>query len=134
MTLLVAAHDEDGQPMSDEEIRDEMVTMLVAGHETTATSLAWTIHSLLQNPEALAAARDEVAQRDRRGISDCPRPSPEQIAALENLDAVIKETARLHPVVPIVVRRLERDTPIGDYKIAGREYRGALHLSHPPAA
>ena len=130
MTLLVAARDEEGQPMSDEEIRDELVTMLVAGHETTATSLAWTIHSLLQNPEVLEAARAEVAQIIGEG-QQRPAPSPEQIAALEYLEAVIKETARLHPVVPIVVRRLERDTPIGDYKIqAGNIVAPCIYLTH----
>ena len=50
MAMLVAARAEDGQPMSDEEIRDELITMLLAGHETTATALAWVIHRLLQNP------------------------------------------------------------------------------------
>jgi len=130
MTLLVAARDEEGRPMSDEEIRDELVTMLVAGHETTATSLAWTIHSLLQNPEVLEAARGEVAHVIGEG-QQLPAPSPEQIAALETLDAVIKETARLHPVVPIVVRRLERDTPIGDYRIrAGNIVAPCIYLTH----
>ena len=130
MTLLVAARDEEGRPMSDEEIRDEMVTMLVAGHETTATSLAWTIHSLLRNPEALAAARAEVAHVIGEG-QRLPAPSPEQIAALEYLDAVIKETARLNPVVPIVVRRLDKDTPIGDYNIkAGNIVAPCIYLTH----
>ena len=130
MTLLVAARDEEGRPMSDEEIRDELVTMLVAGHETTATSLAWTVHSLLQNPEVLEAVCAEVAQVIGEG-QQLPSPSPEQIAALETLDAVIKETARLHPVVPIVVRRLERDTPIGDYKIrAGNIVAPCIYLTH----
>ena len=48
MAMLVAARDEDGQPMSDEEIRDELITMLLAGHETTATALAWVIHRLFR--------------------------------------------------------------------------------------
>ncbi len=130
MTLLVAARDEEGRPMSDEEIRDELVTMLVAGQETTATSLAWTIHSLLQNPEALESARAEVARVIGEG-QQLPSPSPEQIAALEYLDAVIKETARLHPVVPIVVRRLERDTPIGANMIqAGNIVAPCIYLTH----
>ena len=130
MTLLVAARDEEGRPMSDEEIRDEMVTMLVADHETTATSLAWTIHSLLRNPEALAAARAEVTHVIGEG-QRLPAPSPEQIAALEYLDAVIKETARLNPVVPIVVRRLDKDTPIGDYNIkAGNIVAPCIYLTH----
>ena len=61
MAMLVAARDEDGQPMSDEEIRDELITMLVAGHETTATALSWVVHRLLQNPDVLATAQAEAA-------------------------------------------------------------------------
>ena len=130
MTLLVAARDEDGRSMSDEEIRDELVTLLVAGHETTATSLAWAIHCLLQNPEVLAAARAEVAQVMGEGPQP-PSPSAEQISALEYLDAVIKETARLNPVVPIVVRQLEADTRIGDYQLpAGNVVAPCIYLTH----
>ena len=130
MAMLVAARDEDGQPMSDEEIRDELITLLVAGHETTATSLAWAIHCLLQNPAVLAAARAEVAQVMGEGPQP-PSPSAEQIAALEYLDAVIKETARLNPVVPIVVRQLEADTRIGDYEIpAGNVVAPCIYLTH----
>src|SRR5207244_4066079 len=51
LSMLVAARDEDGQPMSDQELRDEMVTLLLAGHETTATSLAWAFHRLLGPPD-----------------------------------------------------------------------------------
>ena len=61
MAMLVAARDEDGQPMSDDEIRDELITMLVAGHETTATSLSWVVYRLLQNPNVLARAQADVA-------------------------------------------------------------------------
>ena len=60
LSMLVAARDENGQPMTDQELRDEMFTLLVAGHETTATSLAWAFHRLLANPEALERSRDEL--------------------------------------------------------------------------
>jgi len=53
MAMLIEARDEDGQPMSDQELRDEMITMLLAGHETTATSLSWVVHRLLQTPDVL---------------------------------------------------------------------------------
>ena len=95
MSMLLAARDEDGIPMSDEEVRDEMFTTLVAGHETTATLMAWVIHRLLENPEALTAARAEVESVVGNGPHP-PPPSAENIARLEYLDAVIKETARLH--------------------------------------
>ena len=101
-----------GEMMCDEEIRDEMFTMLVAGHETTATLLAWVIHRLLENPDVLAATRAEVASVVGTE-PHLPPPTAEQIARLGYLDAAIKETARLHPVVPIVVRQLETDHTVG---------------------
>ena len=63
LSLLLAAHDEDGEPMTDGELRDELLTMLVAGHETTATALAW--------------AFERAAARARRALHACgPRPTP----------------------------------------------------------
>ena len=92
MSMLVSARDEDGSVMSDEEVRDEMFTMLVAGHETTATLMAWVIHRLLENLDILKAARAEVASVVGSGPHP-PAPAAEQIARLDYLDAVIKETA-----------------------------------------
>ena len=130
MAMLVAARAEDGQPMSDEEIRDELITMLLAGHETTATALAWVIHRLLQNPNVLASARAEVASVIGYG-GNAPRPDAGQIGELKYLDAVIKETARLNPVVPIVVRLLETDTHIGGYDLpAGSIVAPCIYLTH----
>ncbi len=60
LSMLIAARDEDGQPMSDQELRDEMVTLLLAGHETTATSLAWAFHRVLGRPEVLGKLRAEL--------------------------------------------------------------------------
>ena len=130
MAMLVAARAEDGQPMSDEEIRDELITMLLAGHETTATALAWVIHRLLQNPNVLASARAEVASVIGYG-GNAPRPDAGQIGELKYLDAVIKETARLNPVVPIVVRLIETDTHIGGYDLpAGSIVAPCIYLTH----
>ena len=61
LSLLLGARDEDGEPMSDEELRDELVTVLGAGHETTATGLAWAIERLVRNPAVLAKLRDSLA-------------------------------------------------------------------------
>ena len=130
MAMLVAARDEDGQPMRDEEIRDEMITMLLAGHDTTATSLAWVIHRLLQNPDVLATARAEVASAIGNGPHPS-RPTAEQVAGLSYLDAVIKETARLNPVVPITVRHLEQGMHIGGYDLpAGAIAAPCIYLTH----
>jgi len=60
LSMLLQARDEDGQPMSDEELRDELMTLLVAGHETTATALAWTLERLAHHPAVLGRLREEV--------------------------------------------------------------------------
>jgi cytochrome P450 len=101
LSLLLAARDEDGQPMTDEELRDELVTLLAAGHETTATSLAWTIERLLSHERTLDRATAEV---DRELAGD---PIDDAVAGrLDYLDAVIKESLRLRPILPMVVRKL----------------------------
>ena len=130
MAMLVAAHDEEGRYMSDEEIRDELVTMLLAGHETTATSLAWVMQRMLQYPDVLETARAEVASVIGEGPLS-PSPTAEQIARLSYLDAVIKETARLDPVLPVTVRILETDMRIGGYELpAGSIAAPCIYLTH----
>jgi len=91
LSLLLEARDEQGEPMSDDELRDELLTLLVAGHETTATSLAWAFDLLLHHPRVLERLVAELDAGETR-----------------YLDATIKETLRIRPVVPIVVRRLEQ--------------------------
>ena len=130
MSMLVSARDEDGSAMSDEEVRDEMFTMLVGGHETTATLVAWVIHRLVENLDVLKAARAEVASVVGSGPHP-PAPAAERIARLGYLDAVIKETARLHPVVPIVVRQLETDHAVGSVALpAGCIAAPCIYLVH----
>jgi cytochrome P450 len=114
LSLLLQARHEDGEPMSDEELRDELVTLLVAGHETTATSLAWSIERLVRHPEKLERLRDEVAAGDD-----------------EYLDAVCKETLRLRPVLPVVARVLKEEVEIGGYRLpAGVTVTPCIHLIH----
>lgn len=108
LSLLLDARDEAGDPMSAEELRDELVTLLVAGHETTATGLTWAMRWLLESPETV---------RELRGAIEAlgPDPSPEQIAKIELLDATARESLRLVPIIPIVGRVLAKDMTIGGY-------------------
>ena len=130
MAMLLAARDEHDEPMSDEEIHDELITILVAGHETTATLLSWVVHRLLQSADILAKAQAEAAAAFGNGL-DNSEPAAEQIAALHYMDAVINETARLHPIVPIVSRYLEAPTRIGDLHLpAGCAVAPCIYLAH----
>jgi cytochrome P450 len=115
LSLLIAARYEDGSQMSDEDLRDELMTLLVAGHETTATSLSWAMERLLRHPEKLKRLRAEALA----GESE------------EYLDAVIKETLRLRPVLPIVLRRLSAPLEIGGYTLpAGVALVPCIYLMH----
>jgi cytochrome P450 family 135 len=114
LSLLVQARHEDGRPMSDAELRDELFTLLVAGHETTATSLSWAIERLVRHPDKWERLREEAL-------------SGEDAYA----DAVAKETLRLRPVLPMVVRRLTRPVEIGDWQLpAGTYVNPCIHLVH----
>jgi cytochrome P450 len=114
LSLLLEATDEDGQKLSDEEVRDELVTLLVAGHETTATALAWAFERLLRHPAAMARLRDEVGRGEEA-----------------YLEAVVKETLRLRSVLSIVVRRLVEPTELAGHALpAGARVAPCLHLVH----
>jgi len=117
--LLQARHThegtgEDGEPMTDVELRDELMTLLVAGHETTATSLAWAVERLVRHPGKLRRLRDEIASGDEA-----------------YLDAVCKETLRLRPVLPVVVRTLTEPMEIGGHTLpTGVKVAPCIHLIH----
>ncbi len=125
LTMLLDARHEDGAPMSDQELRDELLTLLVAGHETTATSLAWTLHRLLETPDVLARAVEEV-DRVFGGEVD-----PERVRELTWIDAIAKETLRLNPVVPLVGRRLQKPMRFGNTELpAGVVAVPNIYLTH----
>jgi len=100
LSQLLLARDDEGRAMTDDEVRDELVTLLFAGHETTATSLAWAFDLLLHDPRALGRLVAELAG-----------------GGSEYLDATIKETLRVRPVVAIVDRHVREATRIGGYTI-----------------
>ena len=126
LAMLVEARDEVGQPMSDIELRDEMITFLVAGHETTATSLAWAFHLILQHPDVR-----EKLQAELRKVAGSSPLAPQHIAKLEYLDATIKETQRLNPILPLVGRRLHEPMHIGGRDLpAGVVVAPCIYLTH----
>jgi cytochrome P450 family 135 len=114
LSLLMQARHEDGSPMSDHELRDELVTLLVAGHETTATALAWAVERLVRHPEKLDRLAAEVAAGEDA-----------------YLKAVILETLRLRPVISIVNRTLKAPFEVGGYTLpAGVTVAPCIYLVH----
>jgi cytochrome P450 len=111
LSLLLAARDEDGQPMADEEIRDELKTLVAAGHETTASALAWTFDRILAEPHVLEKVLSEVKEATAQGSTAAG------LAKLEYLDAVIKEALRLRPIIPIVARVVKAPFELGGHVI-----------------
>jgi cytochrome P450 len=110
LSLILAATYDDGSAMSDAEVRDQLITLLAAGHETTATALAWAIYWIHREPSIAADLRDELAPLG-------PDPQPDAIAALPLLDSVCLETLRLHPIVSDVARRLVAPMTLGRYTL-----------------
>ncbi len=112
LSLLLRARHEDGSAMTDAELRDELMTLLTAGHETTATGLAWAFERLLRTPrvlERLTASLDDDAY----------------------LDAVVKETLRVRPVIVDVARKLTRDTEVAGWRLpAGTLVLPAIAVLH----
>jgi cytochrome P450 len=105
LSLLLAAHDENGQPLSDHEIRDELMTLVLAGHETTANQLAWAWERLVRTPAALQALNTAV-----RG---------ESAGAEDAIEATILEAMRCRPVIPITGRRVAVPWRLGEYGVPG---------------
>jgi cytochrome P450 len=109
LSLLLDARDESGHPMSDEELRDELRTLLAAGHETTATALTWAVRWTLETPGLARRARSEPAL----------------------IDAIAREAMRLNPVIPIVGRILDRPQRVAGYDLpAGTPVVCSIYLAH----
>ena len=114
LSLMCQARHEDGSPMSDGELRDELVTLLVAGHETTATALAWAVERLVRHRDKLARLTAEVND-----------------GGDEYLTAVIQETLRLRPVISLVNRTLKEPMEFGGYELpAGVKVAPCIYLVH----
>ena len=111
LSLLLAARHEDGSPMTDVELRDELMTLLGAGHETTATGLSWAFERLLRTPRVL--------ERLTESLDD------------DYVDAVVKETLRVRPVIVDVARKLTRETEVAGWRLpAGTLVLPAIAVLH----
>ncbi len=125
LSLMMAARDEAGEPMTDLEIRDELMTLLVAGHETTASSLAWALYWIHHQPEV----REKLLQ-ELDSLGD--NKDPNAIFRLPYLNAVCSETMRLYPVAMLGLNRLVKSPlEIADYKFdPGTILVPCIYLSH----
>jgi len=135
--MLVAA-DEPGSGIDDEQVAGNVLTMLLAGEDTTANTLAWMIWLLFKHPQALAQARAEVD----RVLGDAALPSLEQLGALDFVEACAHETMRLRPVAPINTLQAMHDTRVGDVRVLEgmvvmavmrRDATSERHLPHAAA-
>lgn len=114
LSMLVQARFEDGEALSDQQVRDQLMTLLIAGHETTATALAWAVERLVRHPDKLERLREEGG-RDQEAY----------------LDAVIRETLRLRPVIEHVLRRLTEPVELGGHLLpAGATLTPSIYLLH----
>jgi cytochrome P450 family 135 len=115
LSLLLLARDEDGAAMTDGELRDELVTLLLAGHETTATASAWAVERLVRHPAKLARLVAEIDAGEGE----------------EYMQAVINETLRVRPVVPMVVRVLQEPLRVGEHVLpAGTRVAPSIYLTN----
>lgn len=115
LSMLVCARDEEGEGLGDEELRDQLMTLLLAGHETTATALAWCFDQLLRSPDALERLRAEI----------------DEDAGDEWMDAVAAETLRVRPVVPMVGRELRAPAEVDGWALdPGDSVMISIYLAH----
>lgn len=124
LSLLLAARDEEGQPLSERELKDELLTMLIAGHETTAIGMAWALYWLHRTPEAKQRLEEELSALGRS-------PEPEALAKAPYLSAVCDETLRLYPVVGLVTRKLRQPLMVRGHELPpGMGVMASITLAH----
>lgn len=115
LSMLLKARHEDGNPMGDQEIRDELITLLLAGHETTASGLAWAVERIIRHPDVHSRLLDEAQADDGQRY----------------VDAVVKETLRMRPVLALVSRRLTEPMEFGGFSLpAGVKVAPSIYLMH----
>jgi len=129
LSLLLDARDPEGHPLTDGELRDELLTLLVAGHETTATALSWALYFLAIRPDVQGRLRQELVE------ASPAQERPLEVNALLRLpylQAVCNETLRIHPVAMLTFpRRLEEPLTLAGHQLeAGTVVMGCIYLAH----
>ena len=123
LSMLLQARDEDGNPMDDDDLIDQLLTLLVAGHETTSIAMSWAVYWLAQSSEERSRV---LAELD--GAGDYATSDPSQLPVL---DTVVRETLRLWPIVPDVLRTARRDLQIGEWTVpAGMSLAAIPAITH----
>ena len=112
LSMLLAAQDMDGSQMTNDQLRDEVMTLFIAGHETTAAALTWAWYLLAKNPAALGRLRAELDQ-----VLGTRLPEFSDIPQLHYADMVVKEVLRLYPPFWSIPRQSLRDCEIGGYRV-----------------
>jgi cytochrome P450 family 110 len=126
LSMLVAAVDEEGRGLDDRTLRDQIMTLLLAGHETTATTLSWAFEEILRVP----GEQDRLIAEATAVLAGAPVEAA-HLPRLERIDSVIKEVLRLHPVIGAVARRLKQPATVGGYDLpAGIMAVAVMHLTH----
>lgn len=126
LSLLLKTRDDEGNPMGEQEIRDQLMTLLIAGHETTAISLAWAFERILSHPAVHERILGEIEAARAEG-----KTSAANLADLPYLDATIKEVLRQRATVPMLGRKLSRAMKFREYELpAGTMVSAAVHLTH----
>ncbi|MGA3124483.1 MAG: cytochrome P450 [Polyangiaceae bacterium] len=124
LSMLLEARDEDGQRRSDDELRDELITLVATGHETTATALAWGLYWIATSPGIEERLRNEIS-------NVAAPPDAKAYAQLQYLDATCKEVLRIYPIVPSVFRQVVQPFSVAGYDFApGDVLSPSIYLAH----
>ena len=124
LSTLLEARDEDGQGRTDDELRDELLTLVATGYETTATALSWGVYWIAEKPATRERLRAEIAGAGAHG-------DVKAYGALEYLDATCKEILRIYPIVPSVFREVVQPFSVGGYLFEpGTVLSPSIYLTH----
>ena len=111
--ILLTSVDDNGNQLSDQEIRDECNTFIFEGHDTTSAALAWTLYLISTHPEVETRVLEEI----KEVLGDKPYPDYDDMAKFKYLALCIKESLRLYPSVPTIARSMTEDTTVNGHLI-----------------